>query len=106
MITKVYVIYDAGAEESSQSLFFAKNNNVACRLFQNAVSEHIVKIKGVRLDLFKLVLVGSFDTEKCTFIPADGSLHDRVLQSGNEVELYEIEEEASPVVAAPVSRAV
>lgn len=56
----VYSIYDKVAKESGP-LFFAKNEEVAQRQFNNVLGD----FDEVRKSEYELILIGTFETETC-----------------------------------------
>lgn len=56
----MYVIYDNKAEESGP-IQLCKNNNVACRMFSNALKGELKN--GLNPNDFSLYCVGVFDSE-------------------------------------------
>lgn len=61
MKQKIYVIFDKVAKEGSQ-LMLAKNDDVASRVFKNALMRELKN--GAKSDDYQLLCVGIYDTEK------------------------------------------
>lgn len=80
MLVNIYTVYDAVAEECGP-IFQAKNDKLACRACDSMISE----VSGFCVSDYHLWCLGSFDTEKRSFVPEKegGRLVDYVFGSVN-----------------------